>query len=56
MFKKILVPTDASEIQKERIDLVIMGSRGYGPLFGSIMGSVSQRVLNGAHCPVLIVN
>ncbi|WP_088189220.1 universal stress protein [Desulfosporosinus sp. FKA] len=43
------------EIKKEHIDLVVMGSRGYGPISGSLMGSVSQRVLHGAACPVLIV-
>lgn len=43
------------EIQKEGIDLVVIGSRGYGAFFGSLMGSVSQRVLHGANCPVLIV-
>jgi nucleotide-binding universal stress UspA family protein len=43
------------EITNEQIELVIMGSRGYGPLTGSLMGSVSQRVLHGAACPVLIV-
>ncbi|MGC7873437.1 universal stress protein [Desulfosporosinus sp. SYSU MS00001] len=47
--------TILEEIKRERIDLVVMGSRGYGPLSGSLMGSVSQRVLHGATCPVLIV-
>lgn len=43
------------EIKKEQIELVVMGSRGYGPLAGPVLGSVSQRVLHGAACPVLIV-
>lgn len=43
------------EINKEKIELVVMGSRGYGPLAGSVLGSVSQRILHGAACPVLIV-
>lgn len=43
------------EIKKEKIELVVMGSRGYGPLAGSVLGSVSQRILHGAACPVLIV-
>lgn len=43
------------EIKKEKFELVVMGSRGYGPLAGSLLGSVSQRVLHRAACPVLIV-
>ncbi|HWQ71471.1 MAG TPA: universal stress protein [Desulfitobacteriaceae bacterium] len=43
------------EIEKEQIDLVIMGSHGYGPITGSVLGSVSQRVLQRAECPVMIV-
>ncbi|HVJ47573.1 universal stress protein [Desulfitobacterium sp.] len=42
------------EIQKENIDLVVMGSHGYGVVAGSVFGSVSQRVLQKATCPVLI--
>lgn len=42
------------EIAKENIDLVVMGSHGYGALVGSIIGSVSQKVLHGAKCSVLI--
>lgn len=43
------------EIERSHIDLVVMGSRGYGPLAGSLLGSVSQRVVSRAKCPVLIV-
>lgn len=43
------------EIKNENIDLVVMGHRGYGPITGSLMGSVSQRVLQRAECPVFIV-
>lgn len=43
------------EIKKEGIDLVVMGSHGYGPITGSVLGSVSQRVLQRASCPVLII-
>ena len=43
------------EIKNENIDLVVMGSHGYGAISGSILGSVSQRVLQRASCPVLIV-
>lgn len=43
------------EIEKEKIELVVMGSHGYGPISGSVLGSVSQRVLQKAGCPVLII-
>lgn len=42
------------EIVDEAIDLVVMGSHGYGAITGAILGSVSQRVLHGAKCSVLI--
>lgn len=47
--------TILEEIESEQIDLVIMGSRGYGQFWGSLLGSVSQRVLSKAECPVMIV-
>ncbi|HEY8910823.1 MAG TPA: universal stress protein [Desulfosporosinus sp.] len=43
------------QIKKENIDLIVMGSHGYGPISGSVLGSVSQRVLQRASCPVLII-
>lgn len=43
------------EIETSQIDLVVMGNRGYGAIAGSLLGSVSQRVLSKAKCPVMIV-
>ncbi|HWQ43368.1 MAG TPA: universal stress protein [Desulfosporosinus sp.] len=43
------------EIESGHFDLVVMGSRGYGPLSGYLLGSVSQRVVSIAECPVMIV-
>lgn len=36
-------------------DLIVMGSRGLGPLKGIFMGSVSSYLVSRAKCPVLIV-
>ena len=36
-------------------DLVVMGSRGFVAIKSLLMGSVSQYVLQHAHCPVLVV-
>ena len=39
----------------ENPDLIIMGSSGHGPFKGALLGSVSQRVLAKAACPVMVV-
>ena len=39
----------------EGVDLLVLGSRGYGPVLRLIAGSVSVRVIRKAPCPVLIV-
>jgi nucleotide-binding universal stress UspA family protein len=43
--------------QAERIGagLIVMGSRGSGPIRRVLMGSVSDSVVRHAHCPVMVV-
>ena len=43
------------EITNGQIDMVIMGCHGYGPFRGSLMGSVSQKVLFKSEKPVLLI-
>ena len=38
-----------------QVDLIVMGSRGLGKLSGLLLGSQSQKVVQHAKCPVLIV-
>lgn len=34
-------------------DLLVVGSRGHGPLRRTLLGSTTRRLFNGAHCSVL---
>ena len=43
-----------SVIQKKKIDMAIIGSRGLSRISGLLLGSVSEWVLNDASCSVLI--
>jgi nucleotide-binding universal stress UspA family protein len=38
-----------------RLDLLVLGSRGYGPLRSVIVGGVSGQVVRGARCPVIAI-
>jgi nucleotide-binding universal stress UspA family protein len=37
------------------VDLLVLGSRGFGPVMRLLIGSVSSRVIRGAACPVMVV-
>ncbi|HEX6117035.1 MAG TPA: universal stress protein [Solirubrobacterales bacterium] len=37
------------------LDLLLLGSRGYGPLRHTLLGSVSRAVIAAAPCPVLVL-
>ena len=39
----------------ERVDLVVVGTRGRNRIERAVLGSVSDHVVRHAHCPVLVV-
>jgi nucleotide-binding universal stress UspA family protein len=41
--------------QDRQADLIVVGSRGHGRLAGLLLGSVTQKVVSLAHCPVVVV-
>lgn len=36
------------------VDMIVAGSRGYGPVKVVLLGSVSAKLLRAAHCPVMV--
>lgn len=47
-------PGDMLAREGESLDLLVVGSRGYGPLRSVLVGGVSGHVIRTAHCPVLV--
>jgi nucleotide-binding universal stress UspA family protein len=41
--------------REEHIDLIVMGTHGRGPIAHMLLGSVAERVVRKAPCPVLTV-
>jgi nucleotide-binding universal stress UspA family protein len=48
-------PADFLIAASERLDLLICGSRGYGPVRAVLLGGVTRRVATEAHCPVIVL-
>jgi nucleotide-binding universal stress UspA family protein len=44
-----------AEARRHHADLLVVGARGLGAAERLLLGSVSERVLYGAECPVLVV-
>jgi nucleotide-binding universal stress UspA family protein len=42
-------------VNVEKIDLIVMGSRGVGNFEGLFLGSVAHQVLHKVQCPVFII-
>lgn len=48
-------PTIIDYANKEKVDMVIIGSRGLNALQEMVLGSVSHKVVKRVNCPVLVV-
>jgi len=43
------------EVGEQQADLIVMGSHGHGALYDLLVGSVTNGVIKGAKCPVVVV-
>jgi nucleotide-binding universal stress UspA family protein len=48
-------PGDFLVAASENLDLLVCGSRGYGPARAVLLGGVSRRVVTEASCPVIVL-
>jgi len=48
-------PADVLLRISEHVDLLVCGSRGYGPLRSVLLGGVSRRLVDGSRCPLLVL-
>lgn len=50
-----IAETLAAIAEKEKVEMVIVGHRGRNVMARTLLGSVADRLLQVAHCPVLVV-
>lgn len=48
-------PADVLLHVSQNVDLLVCGSRGYGPLRSVLLGGVSRRLVDESACPVLVL-
>jgi nucleotide-binding universal stress UspA family protein len=48
-------PADTLNRVSANLDLLVCGSRGYGPLRAAVLGGVSRRLMAEASCPVIVL-
>jgi nucleotide-binding universal stress UspA family protein len=48
-------PADVLAQKSADVDLLVTGSRGYGPMGAVLLGGTTHRLVSAAACPVLVV-
>jgi nucleotide-binding universal stress UspA family protein len=48
-------PVPVLEDSAERLDVLVVGSRSFGPVRRVLLGTTSDQLVNRAHCPVVVV-
>ena len=48
-------PADGLAAASEQLDLLVMGSRAYGPVRAIMLGGVTRRMISRAACPLLVL-
>jgi nucleotide-binding universal stress UspA family protein len=48
-------PIEELTLYSASLDLLVIGSRGYGPLGRLVYGGVAQRLARTARCPLLVL-
>jgi nucleotide-binding universal stress UspA family protein len=48
-------PVQALTILSERVDLLVVGSRAWGPVRRILLGSTAVRLMRDARCPLLVL-
>ena len=48
-------PVQALTTLSERVDLLVVGSRGWGPVRRILLGSTAVRLMREARCPLLVL-
>jgi len=50
-----MVETILNEASKLGVDMIVVGSHGRGAMYQLLVGSVSEGILHGSECPILVV-
>ena len=49
------VETILNEASKLGVDMIVVGAHGRGAMYQLLVGSVSEGILHGSECPILVV-